>query len=82
MSGIIRHPTMVGFDHLGRRLTKSIRKGIRDGKIRKMKANIIWTVLFGIPVGYVRDWFDGYNLDSPRLVAEELADGAWRALKA
>ena len=82
MSGLIRHPTMVGFDHLGRRLTRSIHKGIRDGKIRSMKANIIWTILFGIPVGYIRDWFDGYNTEVPGKVAEQLADAAWRALRA
>jgi AcrR family transcriptional regulator len=81
MSGIIKHPTMVGFDKLGRFLTRSIRNGIRTGEIRPLKANIIWSVLFGIPVGYVRDWLDGYNQSSPRAVADEIADACWRALK-
>lgn len=81
MSGIIRHPTMVGFDSLGRSLTKIIRNGIKEGKMRPLKANIIWSVLFGVPVGYVRDWLDGYNLDRPTSVADRLADVCWRALK-
>ena len=82
MTGLIRHPTTVGFDELGRKLTKAIRAGIRNGKIRPLSAHIIWSILFGIPVGYVRDWFDGYNTDSPSQVSNEIADSCWRALKA
>lgn len=81
MSGIIRHPTRVGMDQLGRILTKRIKQGIRNNKIRPLTANLIWSVLFGIPVGYVRDWLDGYNLDPPSKVAPELADICWRGLK-
>ena len=33
LSGKILQPTVVGFDHLGRRLTRSIKKGIRLGEI-------------------------------------------------
>lgn len=82
MSGIIRHPTRVGLDSLGRTLTRSIKKGMREGKIRPLKANILWSVLFGIPVGYVRDWFDGYNTEPPSKVATDLAEACWRAMKA
>lgn len=82
MSGVIRHPTMVGFDSLGKMLTRSIKTGIREGKIRPLRANIVWSILFGIPVGYVRDWLDGYNSERPSEVASELADACWRALKA
>ena len=82
MSGMIKHPTMIGFDGLGRKLTKVLKAGVRSGKVRPLKANIIWSIIFGIPVGYVRDWFDGYNLIPPVKVADELADACWRALKA
>ncbi|MCB0309632.1 MAG: TetR/AcrR family transcriptional regulator [Bdellovibrionales bacterium] len=82
MDGIIKHPTMVGLDPLGRKLTRLIKNGIRSGKIRDMRANLIWTILFGLPLGYVRDWFDGYNPDPPRKIADQLADACWRALKA
>jgi TetR/AcrR family transcriptional regulator, repressor of fatR-cypB operon len=81
MSGFVKHPTMVGFDRLGRTLTKAIKSGIRDGKLRPFKANVIWSILFGIPLAYVRDWLDGYNKDTPSSVAEELAEASWRALK-
>ena len=80
MSGMIRHPTRVGFDRLGRKLTKAIKRGIREGKIRHVRANIIWSVLFGITLAYVRDWLDRYNHDSPSKVSDELADACWRAL--
>lgn len=82
MSGIIKRPTMVGFDDLGRVLTKTIKQGIREGKILPLKANLIWSILFGIPFGYVRDWLDGYNTVPPSKVSAELAEACWRALKA
>ncbi|MCB0352554.1 MAG: TetR/AcrR family transcriptional regulator [Bdellovibrionales bacterium] len=82
MSGMIHHPTRVGFDPLGRKLTSAIKEGMRKGKIRKLKAHIVWSVVFGIPVGYVRDWLDGYNKAPPGKVAETLADSCWRSLRA
>jgi AcrR family transcriptional regulator len=81
MSGIIQHPTRVGFDHLGRTLTASLKQGIRDKQIRPLKANVIWSILFGIPLAYVRDWLDGFNTTPPSKVAAELADSCWRSLK-
>lgn len=80
MSGLIKHPTMVGFDRLGRKLTKSIKDGVRAKVIRPLNANIIWSVIFGIPLSYVRDWLDGYNPAPPSDVADELAEACWRAL--
>lgn len=80
MTGIIKHPTRIGFDTFGRKISREIKKAIADGKIRDLKANIIWTVLFGIPLSYVRDWLDGYNSDPPKQVANELSDTCWRAL--
>lgn len=81
MTGIIRRPTMVGFDHLGRTLTRALKGGIRTGKIRPLNANILWSVLFGVPLAYVRDWLDGYNPDPPSKVADEIADACWRTMK-
>lgn len=81
MTGMIKHPTMIGFDRLGRTLTRTIKSGIRDGKIRPIKANVLWSIMFGIPLAYVRDWLDGYNPDPPRVVAADIAEACWRALK-
>jgi len=80
MSGIIKHPTMTGFDPLGRKLTTVLKAAIRSGEIRALKAPIVWSILFGIPVGYIRDWLDGYNRESPSKVADEIADACWRCL--
>ena len=81
MTGLVQHPTRVGFDPLGRRLTKLIKTGIKDGSLSRLNANVIWTVLFGIPVGYVRDWLDGYNPVAPSKVAHELAELCVKALR-
>ena len=81
MTGLIRHPTMIGLDPLGRILTKTIKNGIREEKIVKLRAHLIWTLLFGIPLGYVRDWLDGYNPEPPHMVADQLAECCWRALQ-
>ena len=81
MSGLLRHPTTVGFDSLGRTLTKAIRKGVKAGTVREINANIVWSILFGIPLAYVRDWLDGYNKSPPHSVADQIADACWRALE-
>jgi len=82
MSGLLRHPTTVGFDSLGRTLTRAIRKGVKAGTIRDINANIMWSILFGVPLAYVRDWLDGYNKVPPHQVADEVADACWRSLVA
>jgi len=81
MSGMIKHPTTVGFDRFGRTLTRAIKVGIREGRIRPLRANVIWSIMFGIPLAYVRDWLDGYNPEPPGKAAPELAEACWRALR-
>ena len=81
ITGAVRYPTMVGFDPFGRLLTKTIKQGIRSKQIRVLRANVIWSILFGIPLAYVRDWLDGYNTVPPGQVADELAETCWRALR-
>lgn len=80
MSSIVVHPTRVGFDGLGRTLTKSLKQGIKKGEFLDLDARVIWTILFGIPLSYVRDWLDGYNTEPPSQVASKLADVCVRAL--
>jgi TetR/AcrR family transcriptional regulator, repressor of fatR-cypB operon len=82
MSQITKHPTMIGFDSLGRTLTKTIKRGVREKKIKPLSANLIWSVVFGVPLAYVRDWFDGYNTQPPSTVAEDIANICWKALSA
>lgn len=74
-------PTMVGFDQLGRQLTVSIKNAIRKGEMKELSAEIIWSVLFGLPLSYLRDWLDGYNRETPSSVAPVLADAVWAALQ-
>ena len=81
MTGMIQHPTKIGLDPLGRLLTSNIKKGIKSGTLSDLKANIIWTILFGIPAGYVRDWLDGYNTVAPSKVSAELAELCVKSLK-
>lgn len=81
MGGVIKHPTMVGFDRLGRMMTRHLKNGIREGKVRNLSANILWSILFGVPLAYVRDWLDGYNTTPPSKVAEAISECCWRALK-
>ena len=80
LSGKILQPTVVGFDQLGRRLTRAIKKGIRLGEIPELPAQIIWTIVFGIPVSYIRDWLDGFNTQPPSDVADTLARASWASL--
>ncbi|MGI6680460.1 MAG: TetR/AcrR family transcriptional regulator [Bdellovibrionota bacterium] len=81
LDGLIMRPTTLGFDNFGRMLTRVLKQGIKENKIRALNANIIWSIIFGIPLEYVRDWLDGYNKIAPSKVADEIADACWRALK-
>lgn len=77
----IMQPTVVGFDELGRRLTKVIKQAARNGEIAPLRAPVIWTIVFGIPISYIRDWLDGYVPAAPSSVAPALADACVAALK-
>ena len=74
-------PTMVGFDKLGRKLTKLIKQGIRSGEIAPVGAEVVWSVVFGIPLSFMTDWLDGYTRTKPSDAAEQLANAAYAALK-
>ena len=80
LTGKIGHPTTVGFDSLGRKLTKSIKDGIRTKSVPAVRADIMWSIIFGIPLSYIRDWLDGYSTRSPKEVAPVLANACWEAL--
>lgn len=80
LSGKVSHPTMVGFDTFGRKLTISIKTAIRSGEVPALKADIFWAIVFGIPVSFVRDWLDGFTHTSPKDAAEILSKAAWSAL--
>lgn len=81
LSDKVRKPTTVGFDELGRRLTRVIKSGVRSGTIPRVKAEVFWSIVFGIPLSYVRDWLDGYTTDSPTGVAASLAHACWTGLQ-
>jgi TetR/AcrR family transcriptional regulator, repressor of fatR-cypB operon len=80
LEGKVAVPTKVGFDHLGRKLTKSIKKAIRNNEIPPVKADILWSIVFGIPLSFVRDWLEGYTRSTPKEVSEILANACWAAL--
>ncbi len=76
----VKNPTMVGFDELGRRVTQLLRRAEREGSIPKLQAEVIWTILFGLPVSYMRDWLDGYTRIPPSEVALTIAQACWAAM--
>ncbi|MCB0324272.1 MAG: TetR/AcrR family transcriptional regulator [Bdellovibrionales bacterium] len=81
LSDRVRRPTTVGFDELGRRLTKVIKKAVRGGDIPPVKAEVFWSIVFGIPLSYVRDWLDGYTTGSPSGVSASIASACWAGLQ-
>lgn len=74
-------PTLVGFDQLGRRLTKVVKNGMRSGEIPALKAEIFWSIVFGLPLSFVRDWLDGYTSQTPGAAAPAIANACWAALR-
>lgn len=81
LSGMVHHPTRIGYDVLGRKVAQKLKQGMRNDEIVTHQANIMWSILFGIPLSYIRDWLDGFNQSSPNEVAEELAAVCWEALR-
>lgn len=81
LSKELAKPTMVGFDHTGRVLTKAFKDAIRKNEIPNIKAQVIWSIVFGIPLSFIQDWLDGYTQTQPHVVAETIANACWAALK-
>ena len=81
MTGMINHPTRVGYDELGRKLARKLKTSMREGTIQPHQANVVWSIIFGIPLSYIRDWLDGYNQAPPNEVADEIAEVCWQAMK-
>ena len=81
LAGELTRPTTVGFDNLGRKLTKAIKAGMRKKEIAVLNAEVIWTVIFGLPLSFIRDWLDGYTSQKPSQIAPILAEASWAALK-
>jgi AcrR family transcriptional regulator len=74
-------PTRVGFDPLGRKLTKTIKSAIREGKMPPLAADVIWNIIFGIPLSFVRDWLEGFTKRTPTEAAPVIASACIAALK-
>ena len=77
----IASPTSVGFDKLGRQLTRIIKGAIRNCEIAPTSAELIWNIVFGLPISFTRDWLDGYTRNTPKQIAPELSERCWQALK-
>ncbi len=80
LEGNIAVPTRVGFDTFGRKLTKAIKSAIRKSEIPPVKAEVLWSIVFGIPLSFVRDWLEGYTTSTPKEVSQTLANACWAAL--
>jgi AcrR family transcriptional regulator len=74
-------PTCVGHDELGRKLTQAIKNAMRKGEVPKHRAQILWTMIFGMPISYIRDWLDGYVADEPSIVAPTISKACYAAIK-
>ncbi len=81
LTGKVGVPTTVGFDLLGRKLTKAIKGAIRKKEISAVRADILWTIVFGVPLSYVRDWLDGHTSGTPSQAADILGSACWGALQ-
>ncbi len=80
LSQSLARPTTVGFDSLGRKMTKVIKDAIREKHISTSSAEIIWSIVFGIPLSFITDWLEGYTRKKPTEVSKELAEAVVSAL--
>ena len=80
LSDKVSKPTTVGFDPFGRLLTKVIKNAIRKHEIAPLRAEVIWTLIFGISLSYILDWLDGNVRRTPTETAPILAQASWAGL--
>ncbi len=77
----VKKPTVMGFDALGRKLAKIIKTSMKKGEIPSIKGEVIWSIIFGIPLSYLLDWLDGYTKTPPSQVTTPLSQACYSALK-
>ena len=77
----VLRPTTIGFDELGRKLSKILKNAIKNDEMPDLSAETIWAILFGIPLAFVRNWLGGYTRRSPRQAAPAIATACLSALK-
>ena len=82
LSQKVSRPTVIGLDPLGRVLVRIIKRAIKQGEIANLRAEVIWVIIFGIPVSFLLDWLDGNTKILPSDVAPVLAEASWSALQA
>lgn len=74
-------PFLLRYDDYGKRFAKFINTARRERKIRPYSTHIIWTLVFGSPLSYVRDWFDKLMPKTPSEISGSLSEAIWLALK-
>ncbi|MCS6961708.1 MAG: TetR/AcrR family transcriptional regulator [Deltaproteobacteria bacterium] len=77
----IVRPMVLRYDTFGRRFVGFINSARKNGSIKNYSADIIWTLIFGSTLSYVRDWLDGISKRPPSQVADFLAKAIWSALQ-
>ncbi len=79
---ITSKPSVLRYDEFGKRFSSVINFARKTRLIEPYPATIIWTIVFGIPLSYVRDWLDGIMHQPPSVVSNNLGLAVWRALHA
>ena len=80
LSTKVTKPTVVGFDALGRQLTKVIKRAVKNGDIADLNAKVLWALIFGLSLSYILDWLDGSANIPPSEMAPIIADASCAAL--
>lgn len=75
-------PFLLRFDEYGKRFARFVNSARREKKIKMYSTQVIWTLVFGAPLSYVRDWLDKLMPKSPSEVSASLAEAIWLALRA
>lgn len=81
LSNKVTRPTTVGFDRLGRMLTRVLKSAVRKGEMPDLDAEVIWSIIFGIPLSFVRDWLEGLTRQTPAGASAVIAEACISALK-
>lgn len=78
---ITAKPSVLRYDEFGKRFSLIINSARRSKLIQPYSAALIWTLVFGTPLSYVRDWLDGIVKHPPSSVSVDLGEAVWNALQ-
>ncbi|MCS6894349.1 MAG: TetR/AcrR family transcriptional regulator [Deltaproteobacteria bacterium] len=75
------NPSLLTYDEFGKLFSRHINFARKNKLIKPYPPAVIWTIIFGVPLSYIRDWLDNLIKLEPSRVSNMLSEAVWMALQ-